>query len=107
MNKEAARSYKDLIVWQKGIEAAKLVYHLTAGFPAEEKFGIISQMRRAAVSVPSNIAEGPGATYHRRIHSIHLSRRGFCRRVEHAANPVCRTRLLFLPKVVLLGRASR
>ena len=53
-----AQSYKDLIVWQKGIQAAKLIYRLTAVFPAEEKFGIISQMRRAAVSVPSNIAEG-------------------------------------------------
>lgn len=52
------RSYKDLIVWQKGIALAKLVYKLTQRFPSEEKFGIIAQMRRAAVSVPSNIAEG-------------------------------------------------
>lgn len=52
------RSYKDLIVWQKGIELAKVVYHLTARFPAEEKFGILAQLRRAVVSVPSNIAEG-------------------------------------------------
>src|SRR5436305_5100396 len=52
------RSYKDLVVWQKGIVLAKVVYRLTQNFPAEEKFGIIAQMRRAAVSVPSNIAEG-------------------------------------------------
>src|SRR5438045_7445941 len=52
------QSYKDLNVWQKGIELAKLIYTLTARFPAEEKFGLISQMRRAAVSIPSNIAEG-------------------------------------------------
>ena len=52
------KSYKDLVVWQKGIEIAKLVYRLSARFPAEEKFGLVSQMRRAAVSVPSNIAEG-------------------------------------------------
>ena len=52
------QSYKDLTVWQKGIELAKLIYMLTARFPAEEKFGLISQMRRAAVSIPSNIAEG-------------------------------------------------
>jgi four helix bundle protein len=51
-------SYRDLIVWQKGIELAKLLYSLTARFPSEERFGLISQMRRAAVSVPSNIAEG-------------------------------------------------
>ena len=53
-----AQSYKDLIVWQKGIEAAKLVYRLTTTLPSDEKFGLISQMRRASVSVPSNIAEG-------------------------------------------------
>src|SRR4051812_9570501 len=52
------QSYKDLVVWQKGIELAKQTYKLTAKFPAEEKFGLIAQMRRAAVSVPSNIAEG-------------------------------------------------
>lgn len=52
------QNYKDLVVWQKGIELAKLMYSLTATFPNEEKFGLVSQMRRAAVSIPSNIAEG-------------------------------------------------
>src|SRR5947209_12744322 len=52
------QSYKDLIVWQKGIEIAKLAYRLTTKFPGDEKFGLVSQMRRAAVSIPSNIAEG-------------------------------------------------
>ena len=52
------RDYKDLHVWQKGTELAKQVYLLTNRFPPEEKFGLISQMRRAAVSVPSNIAGG-------------------------------------------------
>ena len=53
-----AQNYKDLVVWQKAIALAKAVYQLTASFPAEEKFGLVAQMRRAAVSVPSNIAEG-------------------------------------------------
>ncbi len=57
-NETAIRDYKDLRVWQQAMELAKLVYQVTQPFPAEEKFGIISQMRRAAVSVPSNIAEG-------------------------------------------------
>jgi four helix bundle protein len=52
------QSYRDLVVWQKSIELAKQLYQLTSRFPIEEKFGLISQMRRAAVSVPSNIAEG-------------------------------------------------
>jgi four helix bundle protein len=53
-----SRSYRDLIAWQKGMALAKSIYRLTAKFPNEEKFGWISQMRRAAVSVPSNLAEG-------------------------------------------------
>jgi four helix bundle protein len=57
MNSET-QSYKDLVVWQKGIAVAKLIYGLTQKFPSEEKFGLISQMRRAVVSIPSNIAEG-------------------------------------------------
>lgn len=52
------KSYKDLVVWQKSIALVKLVYQLTRSFPADEKFGLVSQMRRAAVSVPSNLAEG-------------------------------------------------
>lgn len=52
------QSYRDLIVWQKIIELAKQLYRLTSKFPNEEKFGLISQIRRAAVSVSSNIAEG-------------------------------------------------
>jgi four helix bundle protein len=52
------RSYRDLLVWQKGMALAKMVYRLTTGFPEGERFGLVAQMRRAAVSVPSNIAEG-------------------------------------------------
>ncbi len=58
MNTNTTRSYKDLVVWQKGIALAKLVYQLTKNFQSEEKFGLVAQMRRAAVSIPSNIAEG-------------------------------------------------
>ena len=52
------QGYRDLLVWQKGIQLAKEIYRITQGFPNEEKFGLVSQMRRAAVSIPSNIAEG-------------------------------------------------
>ena len=53
-----AKHYKELLVWQKGVELAKGVYALTRRFPADERFGLTMQMRRAAVSIPSNIAEG-------------------------------------------------
>ena len=57
-SQQAIRDYKDLHVWQKGMQLAKEIYLLTGKFPSEEKFGLVSQMRRAAVSIPSNIAEG-------------------------------------------------
>lgn len=52
------KHYKELKIWQKGMVLAQSVYRLTAKFPVDERFGLTSQMRRAAVSVPSNIAEG-------------------------------------------------
>ena len=52
------KSYHDLLVWQKGIALVKRIYEITKAFPDSEKFGLTSQMRRAAVSIPSNIAEG-------------------------------------------------
>lgn len=52
------RSYEDLDVWKKAIELVVAVYSLTKEFPSEKRFGLVSQMRRAAVSIPSNIAEG-------------------------------------------------
>jgi four helix bundle protein len=52
------RSHKDLRVWQKAIELVTSVYHLTRHLPKTEQFGLISQLQRAAVSVPTNIAEG-------------------------------------------------
>jgi four helix bundle protein len=53
-------SYRDLKVWQRAIQMTLIVYRVTAGFPKAELFGLTSQLRRAAVSVPSNIAEGYG-----------------------------------------------
>lgn len=52
------KTYKDLIVWEKSIELVIAIYNLTEKFPKEEVFGLTSQIRRAAVSLPSNIAEG-------------------------------------------------
>ena len=50
--------YKDLLIWQRSMLLAKTIYRLTRGFPGEERYRLASQMRRAAISVPSNIAEG-------------------------------------------------
>src|SRR5437867_10164630 len=57
-NRPQIKDYTDLQVWQKGMDLARRVYLLTRSFPVDGKFGLISQRRRAAVSIPSNIAEG-------------------------------------------------
>ncbi|MCR5653113.1 MAG: four helix bundle protein [Ruminococcus sp.] len=54
----SGKSYKDLLVWQKSIDAVVVIYNLIKLLPEDEKYGIALQMRRAAVSIPSNIAEG-------------------------------------------------
>jgi len=54
----AIKTYRDLLIWQKGIGLVKEVYQRTGAFPSHELFGLTSQMRRAAVSFPSNVAEG-------------------------------------------------
>ena len=54
------RNYKELKVWQKAYQLCLELYKITSGFPREERYGLSSQIRRAAVSVPSNIAEGYG-----------------------------------------------
>jgi len=55
---DSLQSYKQLTVWQKAIDLASEIYRLTDKFPKQEQYGLTSQMRRAAISIPSNIAEG-------------------------------------------------
>ncbi len=57
---EIGRSYRDLIAWKKAMDLVTEIYRLSQSFPKEELFGLTSQIRRAAVSIPSNIAEGQG-----------------------------------------------
>jgi four helix bundle protein len=61
--KMTIKSFRDLRVWQIGMDLVELVYRLTQEFPKEEIYGLTSQMRRAAVSIPSNIAEGHTREY--------------------------------------------
>ncbi len=74
-------SFKDLVAWQKGVEMTLAVYKLTATFPVSERFGLTDQLRRAAVSVPSNIAEGYSEP--RKAYISYLRHaRGSCNEVE-------------------------
>lgn len=68
------RNHKDLIVWQKSILLVKRLYEITRTFPKDEQYGITSQMRRAAVSIPSNIAEGYARCHDRELlHFLYIS----------------------------------
>ena len=71
--------YKELKVWQKGRELVKFIYELTNKFPKEEIYSLTSQIRRAAISIPSNIAEGAG----------HFSNKEFSRFLEIAYASSC------------------
>ena len=57
---EMVKSYRDLLVWQRSIQLSLSIYNLTRIFPKEERYGLTSQLQRAGVSIPSNIAEGYG-----------------------------------------------
>src|SRR5688572_13423223 len=67
------KSFRDLEVWQKGMDLADAVYLATAEFPRDEVFGLRSQIRRAAVSIPSNIAEGRAIGGGRFLHHIRIA----------------------------------
>jgi four helix bundle protein len=75
-------SYRDLVAWQVGMELVEAVYRMTSSFPIEERFGLTAQIRRAAVSVPSNIAEGQGRRSGRAVAQHVLVARGSVMEVE-------------------------
>lgn len=67
-------THKDLKVWQKAMQLVTLLYNCTKSFPKEEIFGLVSQMRRSAVSIPSNIAEGYGRMSNKElVHFLYIS----------------------------------
>ncbi len=72
-------SYRDLVVWQRSMDVAVMVYEFTALLPSDERFGLVSQVRRASTSIPSNIAEGWGPWYQQRpaIHELSPDLPGF------------------------------
>ena len=69
------KSYKDLLIWQKGIKIVLTVYQLVKSFPVSEQFALSSQLKRASVSIPSNIAEGYGRNSDKSFnHFLNISR---------------------------------
>jgi len=79
---EKIKNFQDLRIWQKGIEVVKDLYLLTKKFPKEELYGLTSQMRRSAVSIPSNIAEGFRRYYNKEYKQFLYIALGSCAELE-------------------------
>jgi len=79
---KVVRTFRDLVVWQKAMDSVTEIYRVTQKFPKEEIFGLISQLRRAAVSVPSNIAEGQGRLTEKEFRQFLGNARGSLAEVE-------------------------
>jgi four helix bundle protein len=94
----AVKSYRELVAWQKAMDLVEVVYRSTACFPKEEMYGLTSQVRRSAVSIPSNIAEGQGRT----------STRDFLNFLSIAAGSLCEmeTQLLLAQRLHYLAATA-
>ncbi|MBS1686697.1 MAG: four helix bundle protein [Bacteroidetes bacterium] len=90
--------YKQLKVWSKAIDLVVDIYRATSAFPTEEKYGLISQMRRCAVSIPSNIAEGAGRNFDKE----------FCHflSIAHGSSYELETQLIVSERLELLSKET-
>ncbi|MGE0682723.1 MAG: four helix bundle protein [Candidatus Binatia bacterium] len=86
----SGQNYRDLVAWQQAMDLVDLIYRLTKGFPREEVYGLTSQLRRAAVSVPSNIAEGQGRRSKAEFRKFLAIAHGSIREVETQVMIACR-----------------
>jgi four helix bundle protein len=94
-----SHSYRDLLVWQKAVVLVRMIYEETRWFPREEMFGLTSQMRRAVVSIPCNIAEGQGRASRKDFRQFLAISRGSLLELE--------TQLLIAEDLKFLTPASR
>ena len=101
------RSYRELIAWQKAMKLVIEIYEATQRFPSEERYGLTNQMRRASVSVPSNIAEGQARFSQKEFHHFLSQARGSL--VEIETQLLIARNLKYLPPVkadILLAAAE-
>jgi four helix bundle protein len=99
-------SYRDIKVWQRAIELVMDIYSCTRSFPKEEMYGLVAQLRRAAVSVPSNIAEGKGRRTDREFLLFLHHPRGSIFEVETQLTIASRLRYLSETEVCRLGTSA-
>jgi four helix bundle protein len=88
------QTYRDLIAWQKAMELVTRIYEVTRTIPREELYGLTSQLRRAAVSIPSNIAEGQARYSHAEFHHFLRNAKGSLAEVETQIQIACNLKYL-------------
>ncbi len=88
-------SYRDLVVWQKGIDLVEEIYRLTRNFPSDERYGMTSQIRRASVSIPANLAEGYSRKHRKEF--FHFVCIAFASGAELETHLIIAKRLEFIP----------
>ena len=113
VSNDTPRSHRDLIVWQIALDMTETLYRVTANWPKHEQYGLVSQIRRAAVSVPANIAEGAGRrTPGEFMHFVGISRGSLAeletllvlaRRLDYLEEPTFRA---ILDDLLELGRMA-
>jgi four helix bundle protein len=82
--------FRKLLIWKRSMDMAERTYRLTAMFPAYEKFGIVSQLRRCSVSIPSNISEGAGRNTNRQFRQFLEISMGSCNELQTQLELACR-----------------
>jgi four helix bundle protein len=93
------QSFRDLVVWQKSMDLAVQCYQATKSFPSEERFGLTNQIRRGAVSIPSNIAEGQGRSHTKEfLNHLSMAKGSLC---ELETQLEISFRVGFMPEVAL------
>ncbi len=90
-------THRDLLAWQRAMDLCEQVYRASAGLPDDERFGLRDQLRRAAVAIPSNIAEGHGRGSHAEFRHFLLIARGSLREVETQLELACRLKMMDAP----------
>jgi four helix bundle protein len=100
------RNFREVKAWQKAHALVLKIYESTAGFPSEERFGLTSQMRRAAVSIPTNIAEGCGRNGDAELRRFLLIAMGSASELEYLLLLACDLRLMKAPAFTTLHEST-
>jgi len=105
--RKAVRDFRKIVAWEKADDLVVLIYEVTGAFPKEELYGLASQLRRAAISVAANIAEGSGKQYLKEFRQFLYTARGSLSEVEYYIHLSHRVGYLYAEKAARLEEARQ